>query len=116
MRDGGLAKLCSLMNTSLDGQMPVEKLVFVQNEFYSYRTAGVTRLYAALSANRSFDKLVRLWNCQALPDGVAYVVLEDGEQYRIDRADQIIDEDALDLTLVRLEDHYDVTTETIQSV
>lgn len=112
MRDGGIAMLCALENINERGRMPVEKLVMKGTEFYSHRTVGVTRRYAALGAKREFDCVVRLWNCIELPDGVAYAVLEDGKQYRIDFTQQIVDEDALDLTLVRLENYYDVVTET----
>lgn len=112
MRDGGIARLCALTNISERGRMPVEKLVSKGVEYYSFRTVGATRRYAALGANREFDTVIRLWNCTELPDGAAYVVLEDGKQYRIDFTQQIVDEDALDLTLVRLENYYDVTAET----
>lgn len=112
MRDGGLALLCALENISERGLMPVEKLVTKSTEYYSHRTVSVTRQYAALGANRAFDCVVRLWNCLELPEGAAYAVLEDGEQYRIDFTQQIVDEDALDLTLVRLENYYDVIAET----
>ena len=48
-----------------------------------------------------------------------YAVLEDGLQYRIDFAQDLIDEDGLpvtDLTLSRLENHYDVAGETEDTV
>ena len=37
-----------------------------------------------------------------------YVILEDGLQYQIDSMSEIVDEDATDLTLVRIEDYYEV--------
>ena len=79
-------------------------------------TSGVTRRYAALGANRNYDYVVRAHNCLGLPDGVKYAVLEDGDQYRIDNAELIFDSDATDLTLVRLEDFYDVADETSEPV
>lgn len=108
MRDGGQVSLYSLTNTATDGFMPVEKLVSVATAFYSYYTTGITRTYAALGANRQFDMVIRCWNMTALPDGVKFAIPEDGNQYRIDLAQPIYDEDAIDLTLVRLEDFYDV--------
>ena len=92
--------------------MPKEKLVLVCEEFCSFVTSGVTRRYAALGANRNYDFVIRVWNCNGLPNGTKYAVLEDGNQYRIDNAEIIFDSDALDLTLVRLESNYDVATET----
>ena len=111
MRDGGKAKLYKLKNTATTGFMPTEQLVKDSEVFISYVTVGVTRMYAAIGANREFDFVVRCWNTPRLPDGVKYAILEDGCQYRIDRANSIVDEDATELSLVRLEDFYDVAPE-----
>lgn len=108
MRDGGLVTLYALENTAQPGFMPVERLVEKGRAYYSYVTAGVTRIYAAMGANRQFDLVIRCHNMVALPDGVKFAVPEDGQQYRIDPAQPIYDEDAIDLTLVRLEDYFDV--------
>jgi len=108
MRDGGIVTLYALENTAQPGFMPVEKLVKKGTAYYSYSTAGVTRIYAAMGANRQFDMIIRCHNMIALPDGVKYAIPEDGNQYRIDPAQPIYDEDAIDLTLVRLEDFFDV--------
>lgn len=112
MRDDGLLTFYSLNNISLPGRMPVEKLVSVSAAYYSRRTVGVTRLYAAAGANRSFDVLVRCHNTPTVPDGAKFVILEDGKQYRIDLAQEMVELDAVDLTLVRLEANYDVAAET----
>lgn len=108
MRDGGIVKLYALENIAEPGFMPVQKLVFKGKAYYSYVTAGITRIYAALGADRQFDMVIRAHNMIELPDGVKYAVPEDGRQYRIDPAQPIYDEDAIDLTLVRLEEYYDV--------
>lgn len=110
MREGGIVKLYSLTNTAAAGFMPVEQLVEQDKAYYSYVTAGITRIYAALGANRSFDMVIRCHNMTQLPDGVQYAIPEDGKQYRIDPAQPIYDEDAIDLTLIRLEDFFDVNT------
>jgi len=111
MRDGGILTLYALENVATPGFMPVEKLVPKGTAYYSYSTAGITRIYAAMGANREFDMVVRCHNMTALPDGVKYAIPEDGKQYRIDPAQPIYDMDAVDLTLVRLENFYDVLTE-----
>lgn len=111
MRDGGIVTLYALENIAEPGFMPVEKLVAKGTAYYSYSTAGITRIYAAMGANRQFDMVIRCHNMVVLPDGVKYAIPEDGLQYRIDPAQPIYDEDAIDLTLVRLEDFYDVVTE-----
>lgn len=111
MRDGGIVTLYALENVAEAGFMPTEKLVSKGTAFYSKRTSGVTRRYAALGANREFDFVIRCWNTE-LPDDVKYAIPEDGNQYRIDFAEPVFDSDAVDLTLVRLEDFYDVASET----
>ena len=111
MRDGGIITLSSLENTGEAGFMPVQKLVPQAEPFFAYRTAGVTRRYAARGANAEFDFVVRCFNMIVLPDRVEFAVMEDGTQYRIDVAEPQFEEDAIDLTLVRLEDFYDVLTD-----
>lgn len=106
MRDGGILTICSLQNLGENGFMPQDKLVPIGTAFFAYRTIGVNRLYAALGANRDIEKLVRCWNTK-YPDDGKYVIIDD-VQYRVDAVQQIVNEDAADLTLVRLEDFYDV--------
>lgn len=108
MRDSGKIKLYALENAAVPGFMPAEKLVYKDEQFFSKVTTGITRRYAAFGANRNYSGVVRLWNITALPDGVKYAVDEDGIQYRIDFDDAKYDSDSLELTLVRLEDYYDV--------
>jgi len=112
MRDDGILTFYELSNISLPGRMPVEKLVSVSIAYYGRRTVGVTRLYAAAGANRNFDVLVRCYNTPSVPGDAKYVILEDGKQYRIDAVQEMVDIDAVDLTLVRLEEFYDVASET----
>ena len=104
MRDGGILELYELTETQTAGFMPKEELALKGKAFFSYRTIGVNRMYAALGANRQIDLLVRCWNT-SLPLDAKFVII-DGAQYRIDVAQPM--EDAVDLTLVRLEDFYDV--------
>lgn len=108
MRDDGLLTFYQLTNIALPGRMPVEKLVSSGQAYYSRRTVGVTRMYAAAGANRDFDLLVRCHNTPTVPDGAKFVILEDGNQYRIDAVQEMVELDAVDLTLVRLEAFFDV--------
>lgn len=103
MRDGGKLTLCSLENIAEDGFMPREALVDKAEAFFSFRDVGVTRLYAALGANHRIDLLVRAWVTDLDPEW-QYVVLND-EQFRIDVSQTV--GDAVDLTLIRLEEKYD---------
>lgn len=102
--------LYTLQNTAEKGMMPTEKLVFLSDEYYEERTIGYNRNYAALGADHRVDALVRIWRLDTVKPN-DYAVLEDGNQYRIDFIQQLTDDDNLpvtDLTLVRLEDFYDV--------
>ena len=83
--------------------MPREALVDQTEAFFSYREIGVTLMYAALGANHRIDLLVRAWVTDLDPDW-QYVIIDD-TQYRIDVAQTV--RDAVDLTLIRLEEKYD---------
>lgn len=113
MRDGGIIWLYSLMEISRPGEMSIEALIPTGSAFYAYRTAGVTRRYQAKGANAEFDYLVRCFNMSELPAGTQYAILDDGtgDQYQIDIAEPMVDENALDLTLIRLGELYAVATE-----
>lgn len=108
MRDAGMLTIYSLENVAEAGLMPTEKLVKVCDAYYIERTVGVTRAYAALSANQQIDMLVRCFNT-TLTANAEYVILEDDNQYRIGLKQKVGDD--VDLTLVRLEDYLDVAAE-----
>jgi hypothetical protein len=108
MRDEGILKFYNLTNTAPNGAKPIEKLVDLEvSGYYANRTIGVTRLYAAKGSNSRLDKLVWVYNT-IVPEAAKYVILEDGRQYLIDAAVQIVDSDAVELSLVRLENYYEV--------
>lgn len=112
MRDEGILKFYKLANTAANGAIPVEKLIFLDVEaYYANRTIGMQRLYAARGQNYRLDKLVRCYNT-ILPEEAKYVILEDGRQYRIEDINVIADEDAVDLSLERISDYYDVIDAT----
>lgn len=64
-------------------------------------------MYAAKGANTKLDKLVRVYNTE-IPEAAKYVILEDGRQYLITDAVQIVDEDCVELSLERLGKYYEV--------
>lgn len=93
------------------GGMPKEILSFTAWTYYGEKTVSYTRLYEARGADSPCDKVIRI------PEDVAakvdqYVILEDGEQYRVDAVSPVIvasNVRAKELTLARLEDRYDVS-------
>lgn len=108
MRDEGLLKFYDLVNTADAAEFPEEKLVDLQIEaFYANKTIGYGRMYAAKGANYKLDRLVHVY-MTSLPENAKYCILEDGRQYRIGDVQAIVDEDALDLSLERLNDNYEV--------
>ena len=112
MRDEGILKFYNLTSTAQAGAMPKEKLVYLNiDAFYSNKTIGFQRLYAAKGGNYRLDKLVRAW-ATVIPEDAKYVILEDGRQYRIGDINAIVDEDAIDLSLERLEKYYEVANES----
>ena len=105
MKPVGILSLYSLENTASPGRLPKEQLIRVGQAYYSERTVGVTRAYAAMSANQRIDKLVRCYKI-SIPVPAEYVVLEDGLQYRIALKQQHNMD--VDLTLERLENLLDM--------
>lgn len=105
MRDAGKLKICRLKNNSEPGLRPVEALELICEAYYSEMTVGVTRAYAAMSANQQIDMLVRCYKT-SLPADAEYVVTEAGDQFRISLKQNRNDD--VDLTLERLENYYDV--------
>ena len=110
MRDAGILTLYNLTSTTTSGDMPIEKLEALGTAYYAEKTVGYNRIYAARGADEQIDMVVRCYNTD-VPYSAKYVVLEDGNQYQISVKQKIVDEDATDLTLVRLEEYFDVASE-----
>lgn len=110
MRDGGILRFYSLQNTASAGAMPTDRLVEKGAAWYAYRTSGVVRRYESQGANREYDFVVRCFNMVEIPVDSRYVILDDGTgtQYQIDNTERMFEEDAVDLTLIRLDDLYEV--------
>lgn len=107
----GIVTICKLQNISTPGRMPVDKLVTITTAYYRKRTVGYNRLYAAMGANQSISMLIRCFNIEAPQEPEIYVVSDDGTQFRVSAIQEIVDEGAVDFTLSRLEENYDVVTE-----
>lgn len=111
--DAGVLTLCRLENTAAPGDMPKEQLIPLRQCFYGERTVGYGRQYAARGVNEQIDILARIWQDRQARVGM-YAVLENGEQYRINNAQQLLDEDGLrvtDLSLERMDTLYDLAAD-----
>jgi len=106
MFDTGLLTFCTKSMTSTDGSMPREVLTPYARAYYGERTVSYTRTYEARGADCQIDKVIRVpFDAQVRTD--CYVILEDGEQYRVDVVSPVIvrrDRRAIELTLVRLDE------------
>lgn len=119
MMDAGRIIICRLENVASSGEMPSDALVTVATADFEERVIGYGRQYDALGVNEQIDMLVRIWREPLVRIGM-YAVLtdyegqinEDGDQYRIDNVQHLLDADGLkvtDITLSRMDELYDVT-------
>lgn len=113
----GILFICKLENTAEAGFMPVLKLVPLVQAYYRKRTVGYNRLYAAMGANKEISLLVRCFNTE-VPDynEQLYVVftkepLSDSEQFRVSAIQEIVEDGAIDLTLSKMEEFFDIALE-----
>lgn len=112
--DSGELTLCTLKNTTANGSMPLEVLVPGKVHLYGERTVGYVRQYAAKGVNEQVDLLAQIWQDRSARIGM-YTLMDSGEQYRIENVQHLTDDDGLRvtyLTLRRLDNLYDIATET----
>jgi hypothetical protein len=103
----GLVAIYTVTNTAPAGDMPNEVLTAYGSRYYSVRTIGVTRLYAALGADQAIDGLITVHK-DRLPNTGELVFVLDDEQYRA-AARQYSGDDTI-VTLERLEKFYEFST------
>ena len=124
--DDGLVRVYKLVNTAPSGEMPKEQLVpleyndeVLEWQFLS-RTVGYNRQYEAMGVGERVDMLIRIWRADRIRIGMYAILTEyegqenpDGDQYRIDNVQHILDENGLkitDLTLYRLDELYEIAS------
>ena len=116
----GILFICKLENAAAAGFMPVQKLVPLVDAYYRKRTVGYNRLYAAMGANKEISLLVRCFNTE-VPDYneqlyAVFLTSKEGEpmkleQFRVSAIQEIVEDGAIDLTLSKMEELFDVTLE-----
>lgn len=119
----GIIGIYRLENTAEAGAMPVYRLNLLFRAYFSRQRIGVTRLYAALGINAQVDAVLRLFNVplgmelSAMPkDLYAVYSPSDGEdddavQYRITLVQEVVERDAVDITVERMDEFYDIASE-----
>ena len=110
----GILTICKVANTGEAGFMPKEELVPLVSAYYRKRTVGYNRLYAAMGANQEIQMLVRCYNTEVPSYSEQLYVVFPNEandnQFMVSAIQEIIEEGAIDLTLSRMEEFYDVAT------
>lgn len=121
MKDAGLVTICTLDDMAEPGNMPDEKLNPLSQHYFEERSVGYNRQYAAMGVNERVDMLIRIWREPTVRIGM-YALLtdyegqvnENGDQYRIDNVQHLLDDDGLkitDLTLYRMDELYEVNND-----
>lgn len=108
MDEQGLLTIYSLENVSEAGRMPSQKLVVKATAYYQELRVGITRLYAAKSAGQRIDMLLRAFNTDVIEEGYVVMLNGDDHQYEVSAVQKAIGQDALDITLERVDDLYDI--------
>lgn len=112
MTNDGIIGVYRLQNTAEAGYMPQMQLVKLFDAYFSRQRVGVTRLYAAIGVNAQVDGVFRLWNTridEAMPKDL-YAVFE-GTQYRITLAQDVVERDAVDITVQKIDDLFTIAEE-----
>lgn len=111
--DSGILKVCELYEvTQGTGAMPYYSLHQIKRYWFEARTIGINRQYLAYGVNQRVDMVVRIPYDSSIEIGM-YVILGNNDQFRIDNATMVHNEDGIkqtELTLYRLEKLYDIST------
>ena len=109
--DSGTMWVCTLENAAENGAMPHEVLKPYARHWFQERTIGMNRLYLAKGVNERIDLLAYVHMDRRIRAG-HFCVLGNGEQFRVDLIDHVIEENTnlqyTRLTLRRLDENYDV--------
>lgn len=111
MKDDGVLFICDLVNLAENGEMPNEGLLRKKRYWFQIKTIGINRQYLAKGVNERVDLLVDIQFDLDVRIG-QYVVLGNGEQFRIDTVSHFDEPTELrrtELGLYRLENYYAVS-------
>lgn len=108
----GVVRICTVTDGAAPGYQPRPVLTLLETLFYQERRVGLQRYYAGRQAQVEVERVIRTQLRPAVnPQCVA--VTEDDEQYGIELVQQVQDvyPPSIDLTLVRIEQKYEVPHE-----
>lgn len=108
----GVVRIYTVTDGAAPGYQPRPVLTLLETLFYQERRVGLQRYYAGRQAQVEVERVIRIQLRPAVnPQCVA--VTEDEEQYGIELVQQVQDvyPPSIDLTLVRIEQKYEVPHE-----
>ena len=108
----GVVRIYTVTDGAAPGYQPRPVLTLLETLFYQKRRVGLQRYYAGRQAQVEVERVIRIQLRPAVnPQCVA--VTEDGVQYGIELVQQVQDvyPPSIDLTLVRIEQKYEVPHE-----
>ena len=108
----GVVRIYTVTDGAAPGYQPRPVLTLLETLFYQDRRVGLQRYYARRQAQVEVERVIRTQLRPAVnPQCVA--VTEDDEQYGIELVQQVQDvyPPSIDLTLVRIEQKYEVPHE-----
>lgn len=108
----GVVRIYTVTDGAATGYQPRPVLTLLETLFYQERRVGLQRYYAGRQAQVEVERVIRIQLRPAVnPQCVA--VTEDGVQYGIELVQQVQDvyPPSMDLTLVRIEQKYEVPHE-----
>ena len=108
----GVVRIYAVTDGAAPGYQPQPVLTLLETLFYQERRVGLQRYYAGRQAQVEVERVIRIQLRPAVnPQCVA--VTEDGVQYGIELVQQVQDvyPPSMDLTLVRIEQKYEVPHE-----
>ena len=108
----GVVRIYAVTDGAAPGYQPRPVLTLLETLFYQERRVGLHRYYAGRQAQVEVERVIRTQLRPAVnPQCVA--VTEDDEQYGIELVQQVQDvyPPSIDLTLVRIEQKYEVPHE-----
>lgn len=108
----GVVRIYTVTDGAAPGYQPRPVLTLLETLFYQERRVGLQRYYAGQQAQVEVERVIRIQLRPAVnPQCVA--VTEDGVQYGIELVQQVQDvyPPSMDLTLVRIEQKYEVPHE-----
>ncbi|MCI7793078.1 hypothetical protein MR578_02440 [bacterium] len=108
----GVVRIYTVTDGAAPGYQPRPVLTLLETLFYQERRVGLQRYYAGRQAQVEVERVIRIQLRPAVnPQCVA--VTEDGVQYGIELVQQVQDvyPPSIELTLVRIEQKYEVPHE-----